>query len=72
MAQVLVRNIDDSMVVEIKKMAQDHGRSMQKELKHLLTSAVRAFDDTGVIYPPVKAAKITGISASNALIGERR
>ncbi len=72
MAQVLVRNIGDDMVAEIKKMAEAHGRSMQKEMKHLLTVAVSAFGDSGVIYPPVKAANVTGMPASSLLIGDRK
>ena len=72
MAQVLVRNIGDDMVAEIKKMAETHGRSMQKELKHLLIAAVSAFDNSGAIYPPVKAVNVIGVPASKLLIGDRR
>ena len=72
MAQVLVRNIEDEVVVEIKKMAKAHGRSMQKELQQLLKVAVNAFSDSGAIYPPVKAVRVTGVPASALLVEDRR
>jgi plasmid stability protein len=36
MAQVLIRDLDDSVVEKLKRQAADHGRSLQAELKAIL------------------------------------
>lgn len=41
MAQVLVRNLDEKTVAQLKKRAAGNGRSLQAELKLLLEQAVR-------------------------------
>ncbi len=41
MAQVLVRNLDEETVAQLKKRAAENGRSLQAELKLLLEQAVR-------------------------------
>ena len=72
MARVLLRNIDDDLMVKIKQMAQAHDHSMQKELKQLLNAAVNAFDSRGTIYPPVEAVRVKGSPASALLVQDRR
>jgi plasmid stability protein len=39
MAQLLVRNIDDSVVSRLKEHARRHGRSLQAEVKSILERA---------------------------------
>jgi plasmid stability protein len=41
MAQVLVRDLDVSVVEKLKARAADHGRSLQAELKAILEAQVR-------------------------------
>ena len=41
MAQVLVRNLDEKTVTQLKKRAAENGRSLQAELKLLLEQVVR-------------------------------
>ncbi len=37
MAEVRVRNIDDKVVVELKDRAKRHGRSLEAELREMIT-----------------------------------
>lgn len=39
MAQILVRNLDEETVKRLKKRARDDGRSLQSEVKHILSQA---------------------------------
>ncbi len=41
MAQILVRNLDDSVVAELKRVAESHGRSLEAEVREVLTAATR-------------------------------
>lgn len=41
MAQVLVRDLDDKVIERLKARAQQHGRSLQVELKTILEQAAR-------------------------------
>lgn len=40
MPDVLVRNVDDKMLIRLKERAEKHGRSLQNELIHLLSTLV--------------------------------
>ena len=42
MAQILVRNLDDSVVADLKRVAQLHGRSLEAEVREVLTAATRS------------------------------
>ncbi len=44
MAQVLVRQLDDNVVVRLKKRAKAHGRSLQSEVKTILEEAVPDYE----------------------------
>ena len=44
MAQVLVRQLDDKVVVRLKKRAKEHGRSLQSEVKTILEEAVPDYE----------------------------
>lgn len=41
MAQVLVRNLDDGVVTALKRRAERHGRSLEQELRDILSRAAR-------------------------------
>lgn len=44
MAQVLVRQLDNNVVVRLKKRAKAHGRSLQSEVKTILEEAVPDYE----------------------------
>jgi len=39
MANILVRNLDDEVLKQLKSAAKAHGRSLQAEIHHVLRSA---------------------------------
>jgi plasmid stability protein len=41
MAQVIVRELEDSVEAELKRRAASHGRSMEEEIREILRHAVR-------------------------------
>ncbi len=41
MAQLLVRNIDDAVVQSLKRKARLHGRSLEEELRLILSEAAK-------------------------------
>lgn len=44
MAQVLVRQLDDKVVDQLKERAKEHGRSLQSEVKTMLEEAVPDYE----------------------------
>lgn len=48
MAQVLVRNLKDTVVARLKKRAAQRGRSLQAEVKQILEAAAAEADQTDV------------------------
>jgi len=42
MAQVLVRDLPEEVVADLKTQAASNGRSLEAELRHILTEATRA------------------------------
>ena len=40
MAQLIVRNLEDTVRNKIRQMAQNHGRSMEEEVRDILRAAV--------------------------------
>jgi antitoxin FitA len=46
MAQVIVRNLDDSVKRKLQRRAAKHGRSMEEEIRDILRDAVKE-DDRG-------------------------
>ena len=46
MSEVLVRNLDESVVDQLKARAQGNGRSLQAELKLILEQAARGLPST--------------------------
>ena len=41
MAQILVRNLDEETVERLKRRAREDGRSLQSEVKHILSQAAQ-------------------------------
>jgi antitoxin FitA len=41
MAQVIVRNLDDSVKRQLQRRAAKHGRSMEEEIRDILRDAVK-------------------------------
>lgn len=74
MARVLVRNLDDRVVGNLKKRAEKHGRSLQAETKAILEDAARGAE----VDPVLLASRVRAIfkgrkfSDSTALIREDR
>jgi antitoxin FitA len=42
MAQVIIRNLDETVVAHLKRRASRRGRSLEQELRDILASAARA------------------------------
>lgn len=42
MAQIVVRNLDESVKLRLKKRAALHGRSMEEEVRQILNNAAKA------------------------------
>lgn len=40
MAQLIVRNLDDSIRDKLRALAEEHGRSMEEEVREILRGAV--------------------------------
>ena len=45
MAQILVRQLDDETKAKLQRMARQHGRSTEEEVREILRNAVRAVDE---------------------------
>jgi plasmid stability protein len=41
MAKLIISNVDDETVKALKRRAKGHGRSLEDELRHILTDAIR-------------------------------
>jgi antitoxin FitA len=44
MAQIVVRDLEESVKQRLKRRAERHGRSMEDEVRHILRNAVREED----------------------------
>ncbi|MFN0317627.1 MAG: FitA-like ribbon-helix-helix domain-containing protein [Burkholderiales bacterium] len=40
-AQIVVRNFDEDIKAQLKRRAQRHGRSLEEEVRHILSAAAR-------------------------------
>lgn len=45
MAQVIIRNLDDSVVNALKRKAKSHRRSLEQELREMLNQAAKPVRD---------------------------
>ncbi len=41
MAQIIVRNLDDDVVIRLKMRAQDNNRSLEAEVRHILEQSAK-------------------------------
>lgn len=41
MAQVIIRNLNDEIVVRLKQRAKAHGRKLEQELREILKDAIK-------------------------------
>jgi len=60
-AQILIRQLDDDVKARLQRLARQHGRSTEEEVREILRNAVRHVDE-----PPRRlgsriAARFTGI-----------
>jgi antitoxin FitA len=60
-AQILIRQIDDDTKSKLRRLAHQHGRSTEEEVREILRNAVREVDE-----PPAKlgsriAARFSGV-----------
>ena len=66
MAQVVVRNIEDDVKARLKQRADQHGWSMEEEVRQILRNAVAER-----VQPPVKlGSRIAARFAGVGLLGE--
>ncbi|MDN4517192.1 MULTISPECIES: FitA-like ribbon-helix-helix domain-containing protein [Mycobacteriaceae] len=61
MAQILIRQLDDDTKSRLQRLARQHGRSTEEEVREILRNAVRSVDE-----PPGKlgsriAARFAGV-----------
>jgi plasmid stability protein len=61
MAQILIRQLDDDTKAKLQRLARQHGRSTEEEVREILRNAVRSVDD-----PPARlgsriAMRFTGV-----------
>lgn len=61
MAQILIRQLDDDTKAKLQRLARQHGRSTEEEVRDILRNAVRNVDD-----PPGRlgsriASRFTGV-----------
>ena len=63
MGQVLVRNLDDRVIESLKTKAELKGRSLEQELRDVLTNAAP-------LTPPEKAALFHKLRATMPPLGE--
>lgn len=61
MAQVLVRNLDDSIVTALRRKAELHGHSLEQELRLALTAAARLTTKERIAL----ARRIRGLTPAN-------
>ena len=67
MAQVLVRNIEDSVKARLKQRATLHGRSIEEEVRQILREAVADQGRTPIKLGSRIAARFAGAGLSKEL-----
>lgn len=60
MAQLVVRNLEDSVKEQLRRRAKSHGRSMEDEVRHILREAGKVSRDTRGLGSQI-AARFRGI-----------
>jgi antitoxin FitA len=67
-AQILIRQIDDDTKSKLQRLARQHGRSTEEEVREILRTAVREVDE-----PPAKlgsriAARFSGVGLKREIV----
>ena len=69
MAQVLVRNLDDRVVANLKRTAELHGCSLEQELRNILSAAARPTRrERAVIAERIRAMTPTGVAQTDSAV----
>ncbi|MBN9564397.1 MAG: toxin-antitoxin system [Alphaproteobacteria bacterium] len=64
MAQLLVRNLDDGVKERLRRLAERHGRSLEQEVREILTGAAAQLRDAT---EPGIGTRITSLFAGRGL-----
>jgi plasmid stability protein len=67
MAQVIIEDLDQVVIEKLEAIAQEHGRSLQAELKHIVEAAVQS---QTLDKPDVKEAIASQVTSTVAKIPE--
>ena len=67
MAQLLVRNLDESVKEALRRRARSHGRSMEEEVRLILAQATQSDDWTSTAAGPGLGSRIAGLFAGLGL-----
>jgi len=67
MAQVIVRNIDEDIKENLKRMASQHGWSMEEEVRQILRRAVNSKAPARTKLGSCIAARFEGVGLSEPL-----
>ena len=67
MAQVIVRNFDDRVVASLKRKAALHGRSLEHELRQILSAAARLSKEDRLAFARrVRAMTPSGVAQTDS------
>ncbi|MBU3694591.1 MAG: toxin-antitoxin system [Rhodocyclaceae bacterium] len=66
MAQLIVRNLDDDIKSALRRLAEQHGRSMEEEVRHILRCAANQVPAAGGLGSRI-AARFGGIGLDQPL-----
>ena len=74
MAHILVRNVDEDLVAELKRQAEESGRSLEAEVREILAQSSRARRDAFIELADSFRARLGGPNEPNSadLIAEDR
>lgn len=66
MKKIIVTGLDDSAVERLEKRAAAHGRSLEEEVRHILTCGLDALEYTQTVFTSLKekAAKVSAAASS--------
>ncbi len=72
MAAISVRDLDDGVTAKLKVRAARHGRSMEAEVRSILTSAVLDAEDQGPNLAQAMRQRFTTVDGSEVQIPARQ
>ena len=68
MAQIVVRNLDETVKTRLKRRATLHGRSMEEEVRQILSNAAKESGKTTQGLGTRIAARFAGIGLSDDIV----